>query len=121
MIQNGPALSSELTPTATTRVAPRCLALLVLQAEKPPLTKEKSSRFANFFQSGTSAPGAAPVAPAPGTASTASGPTTPQAPFSTQLGGQALLQQLQAAQQEQQQVCDCSLPERAPVPQISLA
>lgn len=95
---------------------------MVLQAEKPPLTKEKSSRFANFFQSGTSAPGAAPVAPAPGTAaSAASGSTTPQAPFSAQLGGQALLQQLQAAQQEQQQVCNCSLPERAPVPQISLA
>lgn len=98
------------------------LGIVVLQAEKPSLAKEKSSRFANFFQSGTSAPGAAPVAPAPGTAaSAASGPNTPQAPFSAQLGGQALLQQLQAAQQEQHQVCDRSLPERAPVPQISLA
>jgi hypothetical protein len=45
----------------------------------------------------------------PGTAASAApGPTTLQTPFSAQLSGQALLQQLQAAQQEQQQVCECS-------------
>ena len=78
-----------------------------MQEEKPPLAKEKSSRFANFFQSETSAPGVAmgPAAAAGMAASLASaaGPAPFQSPFPAQLGGQALLQQLQAAQQ--QQVC----------------
>ena len=77
------------------------LYLPLLQEEKPPLTKEKSSRFANFFQSETSAPGAA-LGPgagmqAPG-GSAAAGQSALQNPFTAQLGGQALLQQLQAAE-----------------------
>ena len=78
---------------------------LALQEEKLPLTKEKSSRFANFFQSETSAPGmAAGPAGAAGSAAfgaSAAGPPAFQSPFPAQLGGQALLQQLQAAQQQQ--------------------
>ena len=78
---------------------------LAVQEEKPPLAKEKSSRFANFFQSETSAPGVA-MGPAAATGMAASGasaagPPSFQNPFSAQLGGQALLQQLQAAQQQQ--------------------
>ena len=80
---------------------------LHLQEEKPPLAKEKSSRFANFFQSETSAPGMAmgPAAAAGNAAPVKSAAGQPpfQNPFPAQLGGQALLQQLQAAQQ--QQVC----------------
>ena len=80
-------------------------ASLALQEEKPPLAKEKSSRFANFFQSETSAPGMAAgpagIAGSAAFGTSAAGPPPFQSPFPAQLGGQALLQQLQAAQQQQ--------------------